>query len=283
MTTEHTHEDAHRIDLLVAHATVGLNTQESAELDRLMAAAPEFDEDAFEQAVALIDRSLGADALEPMQAAIEQELLRRARRLVRSPDSAESANPSDEVATSSPRAEAPVRAPDRNEPVPTRSAVFAWSGWLAAAAAVGFAMAGWWAALNPGVRADRPLHERLARCVATAPDVVRSLWSPNVDDLSGVTGEVVWSDAEQAGFMRFVGLPPNDPSKMQYQLWIVDGSRDENPIDGGVFNVDGTGEIIVPIDARLPAESPSAFAVTREKPGGVVVSAGPLALVAATG
>jgi hypothetical protein len=39
-------------------------------------------------------------------------------------------------------------------------------------------------------------------------------------------------------------------------------------IDGGVFDAPSTGEVVVPITARLRA----LFAVTVERPGGVVVS-----------
>ncbi|RMG03154.1 MAG: anti-sigma factor, partial [Acidobacteria bacterium] len=63
----------------------------------------------------------------------------------------------------------------------------------------------------------------------------------------------------------------NDPSKETYQLWIVDESQ-KYPIDGGLFNVNTQGEIILPIDTRLKVEKPKMFAVTAEKPGGVVVS-----------
>lgn len=279
MTTEDIQYDSRRIDLLVARATVGLSPQEADELDRLLAAEPDFDEDAFEQAVALIDRSFEVDALEPMPEALEQELLAKARALSASPASRSGVAPVEGGSAGSPRTVIPI---NTAEPAPTRSAVFAWSGWLAAAAALGFALVGWWAALNPDVRADRPLPERYARFVDSAPNLVQSTWSPNVEDLSGVTGDVVWSDDEQAGFMRFVGLPVNDPQKMQYQLWIVDQTRDQNPIDGGVFDINDKGEVIIPFGAKLPAEKPSVFAITREKPGGVVVSAGPLALIAAT-
>ena len=51
------------------------------------------------------------------------------------------------------------------------------------------------------------------------------------------SGDIVWSNAQQAGFMRFRGLVPNDPGVSQYQLWIFDAKRDEaHPIDGGVFD-----------------------------------------------
>jgi anti-sigma-K factor RskA len=63
----------------------------------------------------------------------------------------------------------------------------------------------------------------------------------------------------------------------------VDASRDVHPVDGGVFDVTSTGELIIPIHNRLPVSQPTAFAVTLEKPGGVVVSDGPMLLVAAVG
>jgi len=95
-----------------------------------------------------------------------------------------------------------------------------------------------------------------------------------LSDFEGLSGDVVWADDSQSGYMRFNGLPPNDPTVAQYQLWIVDPERDERPVDGGVFNIPaGAGEVIVPIQAALPVDEPVAFVITVEKPGGVVVSA----------
>ena len=93
---------------------------------------------------------------------------------------------------------------------------------------------------------------------------------------------MVWSESKQQGYLRLANMPVNDPARVQYQLWIVDPERDgKHPVDGGVFNVSSTGEIIIPIQAKLPIRSPKAFAITAEQPGGVVVSAGPLLVVAA--
>lgn len=73
--------------------------------------------------------------------------------------------------------------------------------------------------------------------------------------------------------MRFVGLAVNDPRQLQYQLWIFDKNRDQAfPVDGGVFDITPAGEVIAPITAKLPVGEPMLFAVTVEKPGGVVVS-----------
>lgn len=105
--------------------------------------------------------------------------------------------------------------------------------------------------------------------------VLRRNWAPAGDPAGRtVQGDVVWDARAQTGYMRFVGLRRNDPSSEQYQLWIFDGRRDERyPVDGGVFDVrGGEDEVIVPIRARLPVGTPLAFAVTIERPGGVVVS-----------
>lgn len=116
-----------------------------------------------------------------------------------------------------------------------------------------------------------------------APDAIVLPWASGAaaDGYENVSGDVVWSNSRQAGFMRLSGLMANDAEISQYQLWIVDPERDEHPVDGGVFNIADAGtETIIPIDAKLDIRSPAAFAITREQPGGVVVSDGPLLLVA---
>lgn len=69
------------------------------------------------------------------------------------------------------------------------------------------------------------------------------------------------------------GLPKNNADASTYQLWIFEENQgDKTPIDGGTFNVSSDGTVVIPIDAKLAAKNPSMFAVTVEKPGGVVVS-----------
>ena len=122
------------------------------------------------------------------------------------------------------------------------------------------------AALTPGELRDKLL---------AAEGSSRADWTPTKDPLGkSATGEVVWNKDQQKGVMRFRGLAKNDPSHAQYQLWIFDKTRDEKyPVDGGVFDVDSeTGDVVVPIHATLPVTAPVLFAVTLERPGGVVVS-----------
>jgi len=116
--------------------------------------------------------------------------------------------------------------------------------------------------------------EARAALLANQPFALRRNWSAAGDPTGrGVTGDVVWDARTQTGYMRFVGLRRNDAAREQYQLWIFDGRRDQRyPVDGGVFDADGSDEVIVPIRARVPVGTPLAFAVTIERAGGVVVS-----------
>jgi hypothetical protein len=111
--------------------------------------------------------------------------------------------------------------------------------------------------------------------LARNPYVLRRPWRAG-NDAAGfmVSGDIVWDPRSQTGFMRFVGLRRNEPNAEQYQLWIFDARRDERyPVDGGVFNITGASQgDVIPIKAALSVGVPLKFAVTIEKPGGVVVS-----------
>jgi len=109
--------------------------------------------------------------------------------------------------------------------------------------------------------------------IESAPDLARGSWgSGNVKEVTPA-GDIVWSDAKQAGYMRLTGLPVNDPTKETYQLWIFDETQDDKtPIDGGTFTVSSEGEVIIPINAKLAPRNTKMYAITVEKPGGVVVS-----------
>ncbi len=151
-------------------------------------------------------------------------------------------------------------------------------GWAAAAAMVLV-----WLLIGVLPERGQFIQEPEPAMVQSAPDAVRLPWRSEIGGYEQVSGEIVWSDSLQAGEMRFAGLPANNPDDQQYQLWIVDPDRYGNPVDGGVFNASTEGEFVVPVNAKLPVDSPVAFAVTLEQAGGVVVSDGPLLLVAAEG
>lgn len=102
-----------------------------------------------------------------------------------------------------------------------------------------------------------------------APFVVEGL--PDPEQQGAVTGDVVWNDTLQQGYIRFVGLRPNDPDVEQYQIWVIDERGLEQKVSGGVFNVDREGEIIVPIHPGIDVGRVGLFAITVEKPGGTWV------------
>ncbi len=171
---------------------------------------------------------------------------------------------------------------------------FATMGWLAAAAAIVFAVVIAANQPTPAPEADTTVVEgpqieqaepTLAERVESLENLdgtVESTWaewtqddpaSPGFDLPAGATGKVVWNNSRQEGYMVFEGLPSNDPSVFQYQLWIIDPSQ-KQPIDGGVFDIADAddGRVIVPIDPKIRVDGVAAFGVTAEKPGGVVVS-----------
>jgi hypothetical protein len=154
---------------------------------------------------------------------------------------------------------------------------FRMAGWLAAAACLALAIGSLVIRTTSIATSDPPKIEAPSDArealLARAKDVVRADWTAATDPTGhGVSGDVVWSASEQKGYMRFKGLAKNDPKATTYQLWIFDAEQDEKyPVDGGIFAVSG-GDVIVPITAKLEVKKPKLFAITIEKPGGVVVS-----------
>ncbi len=156
-----------------------------------------------------------------------------------------------------------------------------WLGWAlagAACVALGFSL---WINLQKPTTVEIvkevppkiiPVSDQYNNLLNSAKDVQKTTWTNPANDKE-ILGEVVWSEAEQKGFMKFKGLAANDVAKETYQLWIFDETQDEKtPVDGGVFDVKGNGEVLIPIDAKLKVQKPKLFAITVEKPGGVVVS-----------
>jgi hypothetical protein len=122
--------------------------------------------------------------------------------------------------------------------------------------------------------ATDPAAQRAA-LLASGAHLLQRAWRAGTDPAGlMVSGDIVWDPATQTGYMRFVGLRRNEPNAEQYQLWIFDARRDERyPIDGGVFDISGAKDgDVIPIRAKLSVGVPLLFAVTIERPGGVVVS-----------
>lgn len=108
------------------------------------------------------------------------------------------------------------------------------------------------------------------------PGTVRVAWKPfdlpnNPAEQGQVQGDVVWNDAMQQGYLRFVGLKVNDPKVEQYQVWLIDERGMEQKVGGGVFNANAAGEIVVPITPGIDVGRVALFAITIEGPGGTWV------------
>ena len=108
------------------------------------------------------------------------------------------------------------------------------------------------------------------------PGTVRVAWKPfdlpnNPAEQGQVQGDVVWNDAMQQGYLRFVGLKVNDPKVEQYQVWLIDERGMEQKVGGGVFNANAEGEIVVPITPGIDVGRVALFAITIEGPGGTWV------------
>jgi hypothetical protein len=264
-------QDERLVDLLVKQTTEGLAPAEKAELERLMRRHRDADPELIERVAAAVALAGRLDE-EPIPADLRRRVETEGRRLV-----AASGSPVTDIRTR--------RKPQ--QPAPARPQ---WL-WLAAAASLLLAILGWWPRLRdslapqptvPVVTAQPPTvtpeptpAQKRETLLAKGGQVVQSPWSSTADPASqGVAGDIVWDNESQTGYVRFTGLAANDPRTFQYQLWIFDATQDERyPIDGGVFDIPaGQTEVVIPINPKLAVNTPMMFAVTMEKPGGVVVS-----------
>lgn len=260
-------------ELLADRALVGLDRKEERELIELFALFPELDVEEY-------DRVAAACALAAIQNQVEQMPMGLADKLLAQHSGETPAS----VKTTMGIPQGPAHTivmPDRPvrpadviplQPKTTKRAsnVFALTGWLAAAAILVLSIG----AFTWKMRAPKTigLDAQYAALVGNPGTTKASFAGTEDPSGKGATGEVIWNATEQKGFMRFKGLAKNDPKAVQYQLWIFDKDRDDKyPVDGGVFDVSGE-DVIVPIKAQLAVSKPVLWAVTAEKPGGVVVS-----------
>ncbi|MGA2397657.1 MAG: anti-sigma factor [Steroidobacteraceae bacterium] len=258
-TGPHKEPDEAMLDLLIKQVTEGLSPEEQRELDVLdneVASAYARD---LEHAAAAISVA-GTGHPEPMPAALRSRIETQLEAAMAA------AAPTDEARSTT------VRSIGRAPRPRARNA----AGWWAAAACLVLAVLGWLRSPPlvhaPGA-AQTPAQQREA--LLARPGTLQIQLDTTAEPAAaGAKADVVWDPHTQQGVVRFVGLKPNDPSQHQYQLWIFDGDRDQRyPVDGGVFDVPpNAAQVVVPIHAEVPVHAAKAFAVTIEKPGGVVVS-----------
>jgi len=264
------HTDEIQLDLLIKRFTEGLTPEEERELNRLEAESPADPDGSIESTAATISM-LDVDANAQLPQHLRAKILTDAREYFSREEEAETRTP--------------VMVRDVGETTAQVSFWQQWFGWAVAAAACLVLAVNIYVTQIAGPRTNvstatptpspvvpGPAEQR--QQVLAAADVIRRDWS-DFDPKAprNVRGDVVWSNSLQKGFVRFENLPANDTARETYQLWIFDQNQNpKTPIDGGVFNASAGGEIIIPIDAKLAIGQPVMFAVTAEKPGGVVVS-----------
>ncbi len=306
-----TSENDRLLSLLADQATLGLEAPEQRELAALLDASQDAsDLEPMELAAAAADLAFlgqvgGASSLEPMPAALMASISAEAQRFttgVAPPaDATRSAAPTLQLARG---ADDVPLAPRLAESVAFRAGSVgvggsggggwggagtgAWMGWLAAAACLAVAGSVWMSrpaagpsgpglTVGSGASTGRSGSIIIESVLARA-DTLQIDWKPLPDATcqEKCAGRVIWNNELQQGWMVFKGLAANDPAQFQYQLWIFDKNQ-KHPIDGGVFDIaqarlNAAGEVEVPIRAAIKVSDPQAFAVTVEKPGGVVVS-----------
>ena len=88
----------------------------------------------------------------------------------------------------------------------------------------------------------------------------------------------VWDPRKQEGILDVQKLPALAANE-DYQIWVVDPQY-PIPVDGGVFTVEpASGSCRVKFTAKQPVSVINAFAVTRERKGGVPKAEGPFVLL----
>ncbi|MBP6002165.1 MAG: anti-sigma factor [Pyrinomonadaceae bacterium] len=265
------------VDILTDKATFGIDAEEQRLLDTYIAEAGIAEDNTFEltaAAIGLVDLRMD----EPMPAHLNARIMASADEFFASM-----------AAPAAEEQKAPVEEEQYQKVFtvePKRS--WNWMGWAVAGFAVLALVFNVWTTrmgptelAGPG-KTPTPMpspakvtpDQEFAQMLAAPSGVIKANFGAgNMKDLKEIGGDVVWSDEKQTGYMRLRGLPVNDKSKETYQLWIFDKTQDKaTPIDGGTFDVDKNGDVIIPIDAKLKAQGPELFAITVEKPGGVVVS-----------
>jgi len=247
-------EDSRLTELLADQALVGLTNEQELELETLLAREGREGEWSLATTAALLELGmLKSDDWEPMPEEVQHRLVKAGNGWATATSS---------VLKPPTLSESPVMAMSR------RATRLVWSSgpWLVAAASfilVAIAVYSW----SPWTRQD------IVHVVNRDPDREVIHWKDwDNPEVKGVLGEVVWCEDQQLGYMRFVGLRPNDPSKEQYQVWIVDERGMGQRISGGVFDAEDDGETIVPVKPAMPVRGAKLFAVTIEPPGGLWVS-----------
>ena len=273
------------LDLLTDKVLFGLSAEELTELKELENLFPELKgDDSFELTASAIGLN-SLENIEPMPNHLRSKILADADNFFKTNILREETPKN--ILSFQPKLREVVPISEDAEPAkiiefkPQRQSWSNWLGWaVAAAACLVLALNLWFTRVqSPQLVEVKPTPQVLTvseqrEQLLKEAEIVKADWTEaNPKQPVGISGDVVWSNKNQKGYLRLRGLPKNDASQKTYQLWIFDANQDEKtPVDGGIFDASENGEIIIPINAKLKVGKPQMFAVTAEKAGGVVVS-----------
>lgn len=236
--------------LLADRALQGADAAEDAGLRCLLQNYPELDAESLERTAAALDLGITGAQQESLPAELANRLLVQAASMSFAPKTNQAVI---ELA--------PTPVIDNANVTAGRTQPWNWAGWLVAAVLFLVALS----PTSPKLYSPQQLVQRGAMVVAGQPTPAGK------PDLKG---EFIWDSVSQQGYMKLSGFDVNDPDINQLQLWIFDekGFTKDNPIDGGVFDINSRNEVLIPIKPNIKVGKPQLFAITVERPGGVMVS-----------
>lgn len=283
-------------ELLALAAVEGLCLPQREELDALLAEFPDALPEMFDNAIAALD--LRFAMLDPHASSqgflppnLMEALARQGEAIVSGAQTTGSpGTPAKSAKVTASAAAVSAKSAPRPDGVPTvspaesahkpegtsiRVSLAALAACMLLAFFLGWLM--WNGSDTPGVQNGQNIVAQY-QALEKQPGTLRIDWAAP-EGQPDVSGKVIWNPQAQEGYMLFQGLAANDPTAQQYQLWIFDATRKaEHPVDGGVFNISpaqldpGSGMNIVRITPKIKVDDATLFAVTVERPGGVVVS-----------
>lgn len=264
--------------LLVDRALGELTPDEQRELDRLLAKLPDTDPAGLERTAASAEIALAAETITSLPPTLKKKLHDSVPRA--------KAPPHDAVV--------PRPHPASNLTPPSGSLgrnwtlVWGWAGWTVAAGLL------LWIAARQNrpdeilptpmlTRVDLRFDTAQRTLRAKADDVVCGKWELTAEaglpEATAPWGELIWSQKLQCGFIHVLGLPPNDPQREHYQVWIKDNKRlHSHPVGAGVFNVGPSGEAVFMIHPRVLVHEHDRFFISREPAGGSITPQGRMLL-----
>lgn len=260
--------------LLIDRALFGLDEQAEVELDKLsrelgQRQAGESYDDTYELCAAAFDLAVFREESENLPNQLRMRIVADAEKYLPVSTS--------ELTAHHPPTSITGGAEDEVRPSTQRTNAFRrrdWIGLIVIAACIAFILFGILPSREQPVNvADYSVQKRYENLLSSGAEDLKQIPWQRTQDNTDPGGKVVWCDSLQEGFMLIEGLPKNDPTVEQYQLWIFDRERDERyPVDGGVFDIESDGSSLIPIRAKLGVSEATMFAITIERTGGVVVS-----------